>query len=93
MDAIDAAAKHNPDDEGIRSMALAMDNALAQIGVTKMESVGQVLNPQFHNAVQVVDAPSESGDKPAANTIIEEVQPGYMFGDTVLRAAMVVVCK
>ena len=27
------------------------------------------------------------------NTIIEELQPGYMFGDTVLRTAMVVVCK
>lgn len=87
MDAIDAALKHNPDDAGIQSMARAMESAFAQIGITKIESVGQILNPQFHNAIQVIES-----DKPT-NTIIEDMQPGYMFGDTVLRTAMVIVAK
>lgn len=87
MDAIDAALKHNPNDAGIQSMARAMESAFAQIGITKIESVGQVLNPQFHNAIQVLES-----DKPT-NTIIEDMQPGYMFGDTVLRTAMVIVAK
>ncbi len=93
MDAIDAALKHNPDDAGIQSMARAMNTAFAQIGITKIESVGQILNPQFHNAIQVIAAPADANPVPAPNTIMDEMQPGYMFGDTVLRTAMVVVSK
>lgn len=93
MDAIDAALQHSPDDAGIKSMAAAMNDAFSQIGITKIESVGQIMNPQFHNAIQVVDAPADKDPKPAPNTIVSELQPGYMFGDTVLRTAMVTVCK
>ena len=93
MDAVEAALKHSPDDEGIKSMKLAMENAFAQIGITKIESVGQILNPQYHNAIQVVDFPTDYTGEKKSNTIIEEMQPGYMFGDTVLRTAMVVVSK
>ena len=90
MDAVQSAIKHNPDDEGIKSMERALKNAFAQIGITEIESVGQILNPQFHNAIQMVDKPDK---KTATNTIVEELQTGYMFGDTVLRTAMVVVSK
>lgn len=93
MDAIDAALQHSPDDPGIKSMAAAMNDAFSQIGITKIESVGQIMNPQFHNAIQVVDAPADTEPKPEPNTIVSELQPGYMFGDTVLRTAMVTVCK
>ena len=90
MDAVDAALKHTPDDEGIKTMQRALQNAFAQIGIVKIESVGEILNPQFHNAIQMVDKPD---DKTETNTIVEELQSGYMFGDTVLRTAMVVVSK
>ncbi len=93
MDAVEAALKLNPDDEGIKSMALAMESAFTQIGITKIESLGKVLNPQYHNAIQVVEVPEENGKKLISNTIVEEMQPGYMFGDTVLRTAIVVVSK
>lgn len=92
MDAIDAALQHNPDDAGIQSMARAMESAFAQIGITKIESVGQILNPQFHNAIQVAPAPADNPDC-APNTILSEMQSGYMFGDAILRTAMVIVCK
>lgn len=88
MDAVDAALKHSPDDEGIKSMARAMESAFAQIGITKIESVGEALNPMFHNAIQVIDSPDHK-----TNTIVDEMQSGYMFGDTILRTAMVVVAK
>ena len=90
MDAVQSALKHNPNDEGIKSMERALQNAFAQIGITKIESVGEKLNPQFHNAIQIADKPN---DKTETNTIIEELQTGYMFGDTILRTAMVVVSK
>ena len=88
MDAVDAALKHNPDDEGIQSMARALESAFAQIGITKIESIGEKLNPMFHNAIQVVESPDAE-----TNTIVDEMQTGYMFGDTILRTAMVVVAK
>lgn len=90
MDAVQSALKHNPEDAGIKSMEKALQNAFAQIGITKIESVGEKLNPQFHNAIQMVDKPD---DETETNTIVEELQSGYMFGDTVLRTAMVVVSK
>ena len=90
MDAVVAALKHTPDDEGIKSMERAIQNAFAQIGIVKIDSVGEILNPQFHNAIQMVDKPNPDTK---TNTIVEEMQSGYMFGDTVLRTAMVVVSK
>ncbi|MBO4626177.1 MAG: nucleotide exchange factor GrpE [Alphaproteobacteria bacterium] len=88
VDAVYAASAHNPDDEGIKSMVRAVESACGNIGMVKIESVGQKLNPQFHNAVQVVET-----ENTESNTIVEEMQSGYMFGDTVLRPAMVVVAK
>ena len=90
MDAVVAALKHNPDDEGIKSLQKSIDGAFAQIGIVKINSVGEILNPQFHNAIQMIDKPTP---ETKTNTIIEEMQTGYMFGDTVLRPARVVVSK
>ena len=88
MDAVSAALKHAPDDAGIKSMALALESAFKDIGITKIESMGQTLNPIHHNAIQVIESPEH-----ASNTIVDEMQTGYMFDDTVLRTAMVIVAK
>ncbi|MBO4480206.1 MAG: nucleotide exchange factor GrpE [Alphaproteobacteria bacterium] len=88
-DAVDAALKHAPDDEGIKSLAMALESAFVTIGIHKMETVGKALDPLLHNAIQVIEAP----DGVAQNTVIEELQAGYMLDDTVLRTAMVIVAK
>ena len=90
MDAVVAALKHTPDDEGIKSLQKSIENAFTQIGIVKINSVGEMLNPQFHNAIQMIDKPTPDT---ATNTIVEELQTGYMFGDMVLRPAMVIVSK
>ena len=87
IDAIDAATGLAPDDDGIATLKKAADSALARIGIVKIAAVGEVLNPQFHNAIS-----SEEADAPPS-TIIKELQAGYMFGDSVLRTAMVIVAK
>lgn len=89
MDAVQIALKHSPDDEGIKSLSRAIESAFQDIGITKIETVGMPLNPALHNAIQVVKA----SENIAPNTIAEEMQAGYMFGDSVLRNAMVVVAK
>ena len=88
MDAVDAALKHAPNDAGIQSMARALESAFEQIGITRIKSIGEPLNPAHHNAIQVIECPDAK-----SNTVIDEMQPGYMFGDTILRTAMVVVSK
>ena len=90
MDAIVVASKHAPDDEGIKSLQKSIENAFSQIGIVKINAIGEILNPQFHNAIQIVDKPNP---ETKTNTIVEELQTGYMFGDTVMRPAMVVVSK
>lgn len=88
-DAVDAALKHNPEDAGMKSLALALSSVFESIGIARMETVGKPLDPTKHNAIQVVQAPKDT----TPNTIVEEMQPGYMFGDNVLRTAMVIVAK
>jgi len=89
MDACGEGLKQTPDDAGLKSLSMALESAFAQIGIVKIESVGQQLNPQFHSAISVI--PADDKNKP--NIIVTEVQSGYMYGDTVLRPAMVVVSK
>jgi molecular chaperone GrpE len=96
MDAVDAALSHNPEDQGLISMAQAVRSAFSKTGIVRIESLGQPLNPQFHNAVQVVETPKSEeacAVRPVPNTVVGELQAGYMFGDSVLRPAMVVVSK
>jgi molecular chaperone GrpE (heat shock protein) len=41
-----------------------------------------------HNAIQAIEVPDTK-----SNIIVDEMQSGYMFGDNILRTAMVVVAK
>ena len=59
-----------------------------KFGITKMEIMGEVFNPSYHQVVQEV----EDKTKPAG-TIIAELQTGYMINDRILREAMVVVTR
>lgn len=57
-------------------------------GIHKMEIMGTVFNPNYHQVIQEIEDPS----KPSG-TIIAELQSGYMISDRILREAMVVVTK
>ncbi len=54
-------------------------------GVRRIESVGKDFDPRFHEAVLY-----EEGD---AGKVIEELEPGYLLGDRLLRPAKVKVGK
>jgi molecular chaperone GrpE len=54
-------------------------------GVTRLETVGQPFDPEWHEAVSVVPADVEP------DTVVEEVEAGYKLGDKLLRPAKVVV--
>ena len=60
----------------------------AKFGIQKMEIMGTVFDPNYHQVIQEV----EDKEKPAG-TIVAELQTGYMINDRILREAMVIVTK
>ena len=73
--------------EGIEATARELEAALQRNGVTRIESVGEPLDPHRHQAMVEMPSDKEPG------TIVEEMQAGYMMKDRLLRPALVAVAK
>lgn len=73
---------------GIEMVQKQLDGTLKKHHIEKMDILGKVFDPNFHQVISQVDDSS----KPAG-TIIDVMQTGYMIGDRVLREAMVIVTK
>ena len=73
---------------GIEATARELDAAFARNGITRIEAQGQPLDPHKHQAM--MEIPSDDA-KPG--TVVEEMQPGYMIKDRLLRPALVGVAK
>jgi molecular chaperone GrpE len=74
--------------EGLQMVLRQYADTLARGGITKVPSVGAMFDPAHHEAIQQV----ETTDHPPG-TVVAEVQPGYLQGERLIRAAMVVVAK
>ena len=73
---------------GIEATARELEAAFQRNGVTRIKSVGEALDPHKHQAM--VELPSEDAEP---GTIVEEMQPGYMMKDRLLRPALVAVAR
>jgi molecular chaperone GrpE len=88
-DSFDHEQTHRPTDadpawaKSIDTIRAQFDQVLQGLGVVRFESQGQPFDPHLHNAVAMEDG---EGDQ---EVVVEELQPGYKLGDTVLRHAMV----
>ncbi len=74
--------------DGLSMVVRQFVDSLARAGIQKIATVGQAFDPSVHEAIQQV----ETSDH-APGTVIAEVQAGYLQGERLLRAAMVVVAK
>ena len=74
--------------DGIKLTKQELTHVFQKFGITKMQTLGQPFDPNFHQVVQQISDSS----KPAG-TIVEELQTGYMINGRILREAMVVVSK
>ncbi|HET7316974.1 MAG TPA: nucleotide exchange factor GrpE [Sphingomicrobium sp.] len=73
---------------GIESTARELDAVFQRNDVTRIDAIGQQLDPHKHQAMmEIPSADAEPG------TIVEEMQPGYMLKDRLLRPALVAVAK
>src|SRR6185436_3717743 len=91
IDNFDRALKHVPKDlanndyvKGVNGVVKQFEKTLADMGVERIKTVGEVFNPHLHEAISV------EGDE--GNEIVcEELQSGYKLCDEVIRHAMVKV--
>jgi molecular chaperone GrpE len=74
--------------DGLSMVLKQFVDVLGRLGISKVKTVGTAFDPSVHEAIQQV----ETADHPAG-TVVAEVQPGYVHGDRLVRAAMVVVAK
>jgi len=72
---------------GIEATSRELDAVFQRNGVSRIKSVGEPLDPHRHQAMVEMPSDQEPG------TIVEEMQPGYMMKDRLLRPALVAVAK
>ena len=72
---------------GIEATGRELEQVFSRHGVSRIKSIGEPLDPHKHQAM--MEIPSDQ----APGTIVEEMQPGYMIRDRLLRPALVGVAK
>ena len=94
LDNVGRALTNVPDDLkknefvlGVVSVGKQLDDALAKLGVTKIETVGQEFDPEKMEAVLMEEGDGEK------EIVSEELQSGFELNGEVIRHAMVKVKK
>jgi molecular chaperone GrpE len=70
--------------EGVRSTAALFESRMKALGLSEVPSTGEEFDPEIHEAVEIVSS-SPKDD----NRVVFELQPGYRYGDRLLRPARV----
>jgi molecular chaperone GrpE len=74
--------------EGIGMVLRQFGDTLERANIRRVSALGEPFDPTMHEAVQQIETRDQ-----APGTIVAEVQPGYVSGDKLVRAALVVVAK
>ncbi len=72
---------------GIEATAREIDTVFQRHGISRVEAMGQPLDPNRHQAM--LEVPSDE----TPGTIVQELQSGYMIKDRLLRPALVGVAR
>jgi len=96
MDDFDRAKKVAEDDgtdevftEGVTLVYQKLKSVLTSKGIKVMESTGEAFDPELHEAITEIPAPTEE----MKGKIIDTIEQGYMLNDKIIRYARVVVGK
>lgn len=74
--------------EGIELTLKSFQDVLARFKVEAIDPKGEVFNPEFHQAMSMLEMPDQ-----APNTVVDVFQKGYTLNGRLVRPAMVVVAK
>lgn len=90
LDNLERALEHTPEEfkshawtEGLTSIIRAMQKTVSDFGISRMNALGQEVNPDLHEVISQIPHSS--------TTIQAEVETGYMRGEKALRHAKVIV--
>ena len=84
MSSLDENAK-----EGVMLVFNKLKTLLTAKGLKPMETINKDFNPDIHEAITEIPAPTEE----QKGTVIDEIQKGYYLNDKIIRYAKVVVGK
>ncbi|MDB5285450.1 MAG: nucleotide exchange factor GrpE [Mucilaginibacter sp.] len=73
--------------EGVALIQNKMKNILAQKGLKETQSIGSAFNPDLHEAITNIPAPTDD----MKGKVIDEMEKGYELNDKVIRFAKVIV--
>lgn len=74
--------------QGVEMVNKQFIDTLANFGVEEIKTVGEIFNPEYHEAVSSIE-----DDKLGEKEIKEEFRKGYKMGEKVIRHSMVVVAN
>jgi len=96
LDDFDRAKKSAEDEgtdeqlsDGVQMVYNKLYTTLGNLGLTPMETTGEPFDPEIHEAITEIPAPSEE----MKGKIIDTVEKGYKLNDKIIRFAKVVVGK
>ena len=73
---------------GMESTARELEAVFTRHGISRIAAMGEPLDPHRHQAMMEVPT-----DEAEPGTIVQEMQPGYMLKDRLLRPALVGVAR
>src|SRR5262245_19416106 len=92
LDSFDRALQSSPEKSefhmGVELIHKQLQDALAKLGVRPIAAKGELFDPRFHEAIEMVDT-----DQAEDQRVIQELQRGYKLKDRLLRPAMVKVAR
>lgn len=83
----DDASSEEAFSEGVLLVYNKLNSILNSKGLKKMDSTGEVFDPEMHEAITKIPAPTEE----MKGKIIDTIESGYYLNDKIIRYAKVVV--
>ncbi len=80
--------KENPNAQGLDSILKNIDSLLSEYGVTPINALGEIFDPNLHEALSIVEDANLDD-----NTITKEIRKGYISHNRTLRPTLVEISK
>lgn len=74
--------------DGLDSILKNMDSLLKKYHVEPIDALGEIFNPNFHEAISIINDPELDDD-----TITKEIRKGYISHERVIRPTLVEISK
>ena len=81
-------SESNINSDGLDSILKNMNSLLQKYHVVPIEALGEIFNPNFHEAISIINDPDLDD-----NTITKEIRKGYISHERVIRPTLVEIAK